>query len=154
MFFNYDILDKEREVMFDLYYGSQPRQDVQIMHKVLSESSGHIDFTADNDGTYCYCVLQSGQYQQEPTKMAISVKYGFDDEHYDKLIKEHNFDAVNAQVHKLNDLLTMTLNEADYQKHKEVDFHAETEKMNNAALWWPVGQVCQHCYLLNNLFLN
>ena len=71
----------------------------------------------------------------------MKILYGFDSEHYEKLIKDHNFDAVNLQVHKLNDLLTMTLNEADFQKHKEVDYHYDTEKMNNAALWWPVVQV-------------
>jgi len=35
----------------------------------------------------------------------------------------------------------MTLNEADYQKHKEVDHHAETESMNVATLWWPMLQI-------------
>jgi hypothetical protein len=45
------------------------------------------------------------------------------------------------QVHKLNDMMTMTLNEADYQKHKEVEYHTQTERMNMAALWWPMAQV-------------
>lgn len=30
---------------------------------------------------------------------------------------------------------------ADYQKHKEVDYHEETEGMNTAALWWPMLQI-------------
>jgi len=45
------------------------------------------------------------------------------------------------EVHKLNDMMSMTLDEADFQKHKEVDFHKETEKMDNAALWWPMLQI-------------
>jgi hypothetical protein len=33
------------------------------------------------------------------------------------------------------------LNEADYQKSKEVQFHQQTEKMNSSATWWPMMQV-------------
>jgi len=141
MFFTYQIFDKDHELIFDLYYGSTPRPDMQIMHKILSDSRGHIDFTADNDGMFSYCLVQSSQYQKIPVKFSMSISYGFDSEHYEKLIKEHNFDSVNLQVHKLNDLLTMTLNEADFQKHKEVEYHEQTEMINNTALWWPVVQV-------------
>ena len=141
MFFKYEVLDEGREVIFDLFYGTDPKPELQIMHKILTDPKGHVDFTADNDGYYSYCVMQSSQYQKVPSRLSMHLVYGFDDEHYDKLIKEHNFDEVNLQVHKLNDLLTMSLNEADFQKHKEVEYHEETEKMNNAALWWPVVQV-------------
>jgi hypothetical protein len=132
-------MDDGREILFDLYYGSNPDSAYQIMHKIITDKVGHVDFTADNDGMYTYCLQQNAA--ELPARMKVSVNYGFDNEHYEKLIKEHNFDAINLQVHKLNDLLTMTLNEADFQKHKEVEYHAETEKMNNAALWWPVLQV-------------
>lgn len=140
MFFTYKI-GTRRDVAFDLYYGSTPKGELQILHKDLSDSTGHIDFTADNDGVYCYCVAKLDQIDNVPIKFEISLTYGFDSEHYRKLIDSHNFDIVNLQVHKLNDVLTMTLNEADYQKHKEVEFHKETEAMNMAALWWPVVQV-------------
>ena len=33
------------------------------------------------------------------------------------------------------------LNEADYQKSKEIAFHQETENMNRGATWWPMMQV-------------
>jgi hypothetical protein len=141
MFFTYRIPPNEQEVIFELFYGSMPRPEMQIMHKVLAGGAGHVDFTADNDGVYSYCLMKSDQYQQAPVKLSISLTYGFDSEHYQKLVEGHNFDAVNLQVHKLNDILTMTLNEADYQKHKEVEYHKDTEKMNSAALWWPVVQI-------------
>lgn len=147
MFFTYT-LPSDAHVVFDLYYGSTPKQELQIMHKVLSEKlkeiqqgNGHIDFTADNDGLYSYCLSKQNLADPKPVKVSISLTYGFDSEHYRKLIESKNFDAVNLQVHKLNDVLTMTLNEADYQKHKEVDYHRDTEKMNLAALWWPVLQI-------------
>lgn len=140
MFFTYK-LETKRAVRFDLYYGSAPKDDLQIMRKDLSETHGHIDFTADNDGAYTYCLLKSDLLDEVPVKASVTLTYGFDSEHYHKLIQTHNFDVVNLQVHKLNDVLTMTLNEADYQKHKEVEYHKETEAMNKAALWWPVGQI-------------
>lgn len=124
-----------------MYYGALGSPDQQIMNKVFKEESGHVDFTADNDGFYSYCVVQPTAFEKTPTRLDLKVSYGYDNEHYEKLVVEHNFDTVNLQVHKLNDILTMTLNEADYQKHKEVLYHDSTEKMNNAALWWPVVQV-------------
>lgn len=141
MFFTYSLLDKKQELMFDLYYGGKPRVELQVMHKVVSGIKGHVDFTADNDGLYTYCLSKSEFSSAGAAKISVSLTYGFDSDHYKKLVESHNFDAVNLQVHKLNDILTMTLNEADYQKHKEVEYHADTEKMNMAALWWPVVQV-------------
>ena len=123
-----------------MYYGALGSPDQQIMNKVLKEPNGHVDFVADNDGYYSYCVQQAAARDTQ-TRLDLKVSYGYDNDHYEKLVVEHNFDTVNLQVHKLNDILTMTLNEADYQKHKEVLYHDSTEKMNNAALWWPVVQV-------------
>jgi hypothetical protein len=35
------------------------------------------------------------------------------------------------------------LNEADYQKHKEIDYHEQTASMNQAAMWFPMIQVSE-----------
>lgn len=159
MIFAYDIIDEGHEIGFDLYYGTLAQLDLQIMHKVLTGHSGHVDFTADNDGVYSYCIQQppsssavssheeeegvaaKGTHKVKPTRMKMALHYGFDSEHYQHLVEKYNYDSVNLQVHKLNDMLTLALNEADYQKHKEVEYHEQTEKMNNAALWWPVVQI-------------
>lgn len=141
MVFDYEVLDKG-EVLFSLFYGKLPDKELEIENKqeIWTKKEGNLDYVADVDGFYCYCVQQSSP-SHTPTRLAISLTYGFDDKYYDGLAKDRNFDSVNLHVHKLNDLLTMTLNEADFQKHKEVDYHKETEKMNNAALWWPVIQI-------------
>lgn len=148
MVFSYELLDKGNEIGFDLYYGALALPDQQIMHKVFTESSGHVDFSADNDGFYSYC-LQLPPTSSEPVvRFQMTLNYGFDSDYYAKLAKKYDYDAINLQVHKLNDMLTLTLNEADYQKHKEVEYHDITEKMNNAALWWPVLQVRLTCMFL------
>lgn len=45
------------------------------------------------------------------------------------------------EIHKLNDIMSLTLNEADFQKHKEAVFHQETEDMQIETIWWPIFQV-------------
>jgi hypothetical protein len=111
------------------------------MHKVLSNAVDHVDFMADNSGFYSVCVSKATLSEKHPVRFKLIVNYGYDSEYYEKLSNEQNFDVLNMEVHKLNDLMVMTLNEADYQKHNEVDFHKETEDMDNAALWWPMFQV-------------
>lgn len=164
--FNYEILDTDEVVMFDLYYGNKQNKEAAIFHKTLRDASGHIDFVADNEGDYLLCVQQASprpsaekqkhkksatDNKQTPevtaevirhaTRFRLAINYGYDSEYYEKLGKKENFDTVNLDVRRLNDMLDMTLNEADYQKHKEVEHHAETESMNIAALWWPMMQI-------------
>lgn len=141
MVFSYVQIDPGNEIGFDLYYGALAQPDQQIMHKVWSEKSGHVDFVADNDGLYSYCLQLPPMPKAPVVRLQLVLNYGFDSEYYEALAKKYDYDAVNLKVHELNDMLTLTLNEADYQKHKEVEYHEVTEKMNSAALWWPVIQV-------------
>lgn len=142
MIFNYEILSDSEDridVGFTLYYGLLTEPNQMMLNKVLADKIGHVDFTADNDGVFTFCMQLP--LPAPPVRLHWALNYGFDADYYDTLVKKYNYDAVNLQVHKLNDMVTLTLNEADYQKHREVDFHQETEAMNNAALWWPIVQV-------------
>jgi len=168
--FNYEILDTDEVVMFDLYYGTKEDREAVIFHKTLRDASGHIDFVTDNEGYYLLCVQQASprpstdkhhkkkddseeasaaaakksllaEVIRHPTRFRLAINYGYDSEYYEKLGKKENFDTVNLDLRRLNDMLDMTLNEADYQKHKEVDYHSETESMNVATLWWPMLQI-------------
>ncbi len=140
LYFTYELLqpDEEVQVRLYLYSGSGPKQQLMIFYKELEKHKGHIDFTTDKDGTYCYCL---NQYGQSPVPVSLTVNYGYSDEHYEVLAKEQYFDTISIEVHRLNDLLTMTLTEADYQKHKEVEYHKDNLNMNSTMLWWPLGQV-------------
>jgi p24 family protein alpha len=138
--FAYEILDAGHKVNFNLYYGNTPSTDLQILHKVFGEAVGHVDYVTDVNGFYTYCVSQSTP-MDHATRFKITVNYGYDTDYYEKISKEQNYDAVNLEVRKLNDLMAFTLNEADYQKHKEVIYHSQTERMNSDALWWPILQI-------------
>ena len=50
-------------------------------------------------------------------------------------------DRLQVEVVKLNDELAEILNEADYMKEKEVKFHKKAERVNLAAIWWPILQI-------------
>lgn len=138
--FAYEILDVGHEINLSLHYGALALKDLLITEKKLVDAIGHVEFIADNSGFYSICMSQSESYEH-PSRVKLTINYGYDSEYYEELSKKHGFDAVKMEIHKLNDMMTMTLNEADYQKHKEVEYHAETEEMDSAALWWPMLQI-------------
>ena len=73
--------------------------------------------------------------------MKLSINYGYDNEYYEKIAKQEDYDPMIMEVHKLNDMITLALNEAAYQKNKEMSYHAETERINNSLVWWPMLQI-------------
>ena len=143
--FAYEILDAGHKAKFTLHYGPTANTELLIMTRTFTKPIGHIDYVTDNDGVYSICLdLPESEDPDTPaqsTRLKLSINYGYDAEYYEKLSKKKNFEVINMEVHKLNDMMIMTLNEADYQKHKEVDYHTLTERMNIAALWWPMVQV-------------
>ena len=140
LFFSYEILDSKHKIEFELYYGIDLDVKNRIIVKEFEDAIGHVDYVTDFSGTFTYCLRQT-ESDDSSSRFKINVNYGFDEEYYEKLSKEKKIDVVNTETHKINDLLTLTINEADYQKHKEVEYHAQTESMNNAVLWWPLGQI-------------
>ena len=139
--FAYELMDSHSAITLSLYYGHMAIPDMKIKEiNVETMGSNHLDFVADNDGYYSLCLEQNGSHK-ERSRFKLIINYGYDSEYYEKLSNEQHFDQVNMEVHRLNDQMTMILNEADFQKHKEISFHIETEKMNSAALWWPMVQI-------------
>jgi len=146
--FFYEVLDAGDVVTFDMYYGGTADQQVSIMHETLKNPAGSIEYVTDVDGVHLYCVSQphdpakAADEAAVPARVKVLVNYGYGEAHYQQLAKEQEFDAVNMDLRKLNDMLDLALNEADYQKYKEMEYHDQTEAMNEATLWWPVAQIC------------
>jgi hypothetical protein len=138
--FSYENMDKGQPVTFRLYYGIKKSEDLLIMSEDFDQANGHVNYIVDNSGYFTYCLEQSKNWG-EPTRIKMVITYGFDMAYYEKLAKNEAFDGMDVSVRELNDLLAIVLNEADYQKSKEVAFHAETENMNRGATWWPMMQV-------------
>ena len=136
----YQVLEEDEAVALSLHYGILGSDDLLILKRKVSGEHEHIDYTTDNDGYYCIC-LQGGEEATEPSRVKLAVTYGYDSDYYKMLAEEQHFDDINLDVHILNDQMNLILREADYQKHKEVEFHAKTEEMNSGSLWWPMLQV-------------
>lgn len=66
---------------------------------------------------------------------------GNGDRYYAQMAAENHMDRLQVEVVKLNDELAEILNEADYMKEKEVRFHRKAERVNLAAIWWPILQI-------------
>lgn len=127
-----------------MYYGASISPDLQILSKTLKKATGTINYMTDNSGVFLYCVSQSSgtiASAKHQTRFKINVNYGYSHEFYDKLAIDEKLDNLSLEVHKLNDIMAMTLVEADYHKHKEMDYHDETESMDSATLWWPMSQI-------------
>jgi len=165
--FHYEVLDAGDKATFSLYYGKEAAADMVIMVVTLEEAKGAIDYVTDVDGAHTYCLTQDTQpvslaALQHPevhaaddvasggagtrasahtTRVLLHINYGWTREHYASIAAEENFDAVNMEIREVNDMLDLALAEADYQKYKEMEYHEETEAMNQAALWWPIAQI-------------
>jgi hypothetical protein len=138
---SYGVMDPGHEVEFSLHYGISGSADLLILSKSIASDKAHTDYTTDNDGHHSACFLQKKSDSARKTRFTLSIVYGYDTDYYNKLAEKEHFDAVNIEVHQLNDQMNLILHETDYQKHKEVAFHEDTERMQSSTLWWPMLQL-------------
>lgn len=132
-----------------LYYGSEVKKEMQVMAKSLVEMKGAVKYMTDNDGEYTLCMSQTMKKATDPpARLKMVVYSGYDVVHKDVHSTdadgsrdEHHYDIVNQNLQILNDMIDLTMTEADYQKVRELDHHIDTLAMNSAAIWWPVCQI-------------
>ena len=141
--FLYEAVDAINPFAFTLYYGNEARKDMEIMNKQLVERKGEIKYTTDNDGSYTFCVVQTHMRSSDtPARLKIMVYFGYDVVHeWSASSKEEHYDVVNRNLRVLNDMIDLTMTEADYQKELEIEHHNDTLAMNSAAVWWPLCQI-------------
>jgi hypothetical protein len=145
--FFYEVLDANHIVQLSLYYGKDPNTEMTILNQDLHDSSGSVKYVTDIDGIHTWCLNQKLKLNTDPnahappSRVKMHISYGYDSEYYERVASENNFDAVNMDVRKINDMMDLALNEADFQKYKEIEYHDETESNNNAMLWWPIAQI-------------
>jgi hypothetical protein len=141
--FLYEAVDAVNPFEFSLYYGNKASSDMEIMKKQLVEREGEIKYTTDNDGIYTFCVVQTHVKPSDaPARLKIVVYFGYDIVHKkSSSSKEEHYDVVNRNLRVLNDMIDLTMTEADYQKEREMEHHSNTLAMNSAAVWWPLCQI-------------
>ena len=141
----YDILDAENHNVNDLatlslHYGNSGDINLQIMNHTIFNNNGHISYLTDNDGNYCLCIKNDNN-NHNIFRIKLSILYGYDKYYYKNIIKKNYYSDIHASIHYLNDQMNLILNEADFQKHKEVLYHDSAENTGNASLIWPIVQV-------------
>lgn len=85
--------------------------------------------------------MHQNSVYETPTRVTLRLTYGYDADYYERIAKQEDYEPVNMEVHRLNDATQLALNEAAFQKKREVDYHAETERINNSLVWWPMLQI-------------
>ena len=99
-------------------------------------------FLGDSNQSECHQACDLPRLRLESDfRFELEVERGHGATYYSEMASENNMDKLQLEVVKLNDELAEILNEADYMKEKEVRFHRKAERINVAAVWWPVLQI-------------
>jgi hypothetical protein len=115
----------------------------------VEEQQGTLTMTTGSNAKHDLCVRPEGSVSK-PVVFSVSVTIGHSDGYYEEMAGKEHLDRLQLEVVRLTDQLAQILDEADYMKEREVDFHAATEQMDRAAKWWPILQIC--ILLLTSVF--
>ncbi|KAG5178903.1 emp24/gp25L/p24 family/GOLD-domain-containing protein [Tribonema minus] len=107
----------------------------------VTEAVSTYEYEVPESGEYGICVGVKGAAPAGAWRVELEISLGQDDEYYEQQAEKNNLDAVQVQLERLSDRVIAILNEADYMKEKEVDFHKTSVQMNYTALWWPMVQM-------------
>jgi len=105
--------------------------------------------TTGTESQHQLCVKPEGTLKK-PVVFSLSLSLGHSDTYYEEMAAAEHLDRLQLEVVKLTDQLAQILDEADYMKEREVEFHEMTESMHRNAQWWPILQIC--ILLLTGIF--
>jgi hypothetical protein len=57
-------------------------------------------------------------------------------------VADHHLTHMEVEMKHLKESMKSILAEADMAKDRETQFHRQTLSMHQAALWWPIVQLC------------
>lgn len=122
----------------------------------LKEREGTIEFrTGKDDGTVDICVQSITANRNSPSRVMLNVTMVMSDEFEDEenIIDENAGDALEhselksqmtrleRDLQTLNNRVLATLNNAEFNKDQEAEFHARSVRIGAAALYWPIIQI-------------
>jgi hypothetical protein len=114
------------------------RTKTQVFSRVVSDHKDEVTMATGSEAAHDLCLKPQAPGQ---VRVALEIERGHGQKYYAEMASEHKMDRLQVEVVKLNDELAEILNEADYMKEKEVRFHRKAERVNVAAVWWPVLQI-------------
>jgi len=107
----------------------------------VAEQQGVLTMTTGTDAKHNLCVKPEGSFKK-PVVFSLSLSLGHSDGYYEEMAASEHMDRLQLEVVRLTDQLAQILDEADYMKEREVEFHEATEAMEHNAQWWPILQIC------------
>lgn len=131
--------DHSKSVLMTL---ADRRNEKVTLSKTIAGHQGEIDLSINSDSVHNLCFKkQKHDMGDKPLRFDFEINVGLSDRSYDTKAAEEKMDKLEIEVFKLNDELAEILSEADYMKDKEVKFHTKAERINLAAIWWPIIQL-------------
>ena len=112
-----------------------------VFSKIVSSHKGEESMATVSEANHDLCVKPVTNKLEAEFRFELEVERGHGDQYYSEMASENHMDRLQVEVVKLNDELAEILNEADYMKEKEVKFHKKAERINLAAIWWPILQI-------------
>mmetsp|Transcript_26143 Transcript_26143/g.58580 ORF Transcript_26143/g.58580 Transcript_26143/m.58580 type:complete len:214 (-) Transcript_26143:180-821(-) len=106
----------------------------------VAEKEGVLPMTSGSDARHNLCVTPEGALNK-PVVFSLYTRLGRSDSYYQEMAASEHLDRLQLEVVRLTDQLAQLLDEADYMKEREVEFHEMTETMNTNAQWWPILQI-------------
>mmetsp|Transcript_22265 Transcript_22265/g.29115 ORF Transcript_22265/g.29115 Transcript_22265/m.29115 type:complete len:203 (-) Transcript_22265:185-793(-) len=148
----YEFPDLKLNVDVDLEFRNLPQQDVTSRTQ-LKEEKGVITYKMLEESSLV-CAVAKGP-TVNPLRVGLSIEVGQTEEYYKDLAVKEHLSEFQVHIAQMTDDLTQILNEADYMKEHEMTFHGQSEKMNAAAMYWPIVQmsilVVTGVFVVNNL---
>lgn len=112
-----------------------------VFSTVLDAHKGEASMATVSEANHDLCLRPVANSLSGPFRVDLEVERGHGDAYYARMAADNKMDKLQVEVVKLNDELAEILNEADYMKEKEVKFHKKAERVNLAAIWWPILQI-------------
>jgi len=119
---------------------SDRRNEEVIVSKTIADHQGEIELATASESVHLLCLAKDDDGDR-PLRVDFEINVGLSDRYYDELATERKMDKLEVEIVKLNDELAEILSEADFMKDKEVKFHHKAERINVAAIWWPMIQL-------------
>jgi hypothetical protein len=119
----------------------------EVFHARVAEQQGVLAMATGSAEKHHLCVKpeDSGAAHgatPKPVVFSLSLALGHSDGYYEEMAGAEHMDRLQLEVVRLTDQLAQILDEADYMKEREVEFHEMTESMDRNAQWWPILQIC------------
>lgn len=134
-----DEADHAKSVLMTL---ADRRNEKVVLSKTIASHQGEIELSTKGESVHNLCFKkQKHGTGDKSLRFDFEINVGLSDRSYDARAVENKMDKLEIEVTKLKDELAEILSEADYMKEKEVKFHTKAERINLAAIWWPIIQL-------------